>query len=149
MANPVLFSNAYVAISTTTAAAYAVLSGNKGVEAPMSRAELDNAAMGDDVEAKYPGILSVPITLTHRQDFTTAAGGIDKTIWPLFNSRTKIRVKVRPVNSAVASSNPSYIWPGAYITGITPITGSHGELLGNKIDIRIASGHTFTRSTTT
>src|SRR6185503_11769890 len=149
MADPVVFRNAYVAISTSTGSAYAVLSGNKSVEVPMSRAELDNAVMGDDAEAKYPGILGVPVTLTHRQDFTSAATGVDKLTFPLFNNRTKIRVKIRPVNAAVSASNPSYILPGAYIFGLTPISGSHGQLLENKLDIRIASGHVFTRSTST
>ena len=148
MADPTVFNNAYVAFTTSTgSAAYVVPVGLKNVQAPASRAELDDAAMGDDISATYPGIMTAPITARYRQNF--AAGGIDALAFTRWNAKTMFRFKMRAVNSAVAVGNPSYIWNRVYISGITPVQGAHGEILYNELQIRPASGGTFTRSTST
>lgn len=150
MPDPTVFRNAFTALSTSTgSAASANLQGNKSVSLPLSRAELDDAVMGDDIAATYPGILSAPISLEHRQDFTTAATGVDKKLWNLLNNRTAIRFKTRAVNSAVSSTNPSYLWSRVYVSAVTPLSGRHGELLVNRIELRPMSGCTVTRSTST
>lgn len=147
MADPVVFRNALVSLTTATGGSYAELTGNKEVQFPMSRAELADSAMGDDIAAFHPGIVSAPLTIVHRQDF--GAAGVDVKMWAPFNNRTAIKVKIRAVDSAVSSTNPSYIFNRAYVTSITPISGSHGQLLENRIEIRCASGGTLTRSTST
>lgn len=137
--------------SSTGSNTYNTFTGVKSAEMPINRAELDNAAMGDDIEGKYPGILSAPITVTYRQDFATGAAplAVDKNLWTYFNNRTALKIKLRGVNSAVSSTNPSYKEDRVYIFGITPIVGSHGQILENKVEFRPASGCTLTRSTTT
>jgi hypothetical protein len=150
MADPTLFQNGYVAATTATGGAtYTVLSGIKSASAPYSMAELDDAVMGDTVEAKYPGIISAPISVTLRQDFTSAAAGVDKLTYTRFAARSAFRVKIRAVNAAVSATNPSYLYSKVRIHNVTPIDGSHGALLENKVEFRPQSTCTITRSTTT
>lgn len=150
MADPVVFKNAYVAFSTSTgSASYTELAGVKTVEMPLSKAELADAVMGDVAEVMYPGIYSAPLSLTCRQDFTTAAAGVDKLLYARWQAETAFRVKIRPVDAAVASSNPSYIFDKMRIFSITPLSGSHGQLLENRASLKLGSGGTLTRSTST
>lgn len=114
---------------------------------PVSRAELDDAAMGDDINASFPGIQSAPISIRFRQNY--AVGGIDALAFARWNAKTMFRAKVRAVDAAVSSSNPSLLWTRVYIASITPISGAHGEILYNDVELRPASGGTFSRSTTT
>jgi hypothetical protein len=148
MANPVVFFNGYVAFTTSTASAvYVEVDANKSIEIPLSKAELANSVMGDSAETFYPGLISAPITVTHRQDFTTA--GVDKKFWTLWNAGTPFRMKVRPVDAAASSSNPSLIFTPVRVFSITPISGAHGALLENAVTIKLGSGATVTRSTST
>lgn len=150
MADPTLFTNAAVFFATSTGSvASAQIAGVKSVSAPYSQAELDDAVMSDGLDAKYPGIESRPISITCRQDFTTAATGVDKLVYTRQQNRTAFRVKLRPVNAAVSSTNPSYLYSKMRIFNSTPIDGSHGQLLENKIELRPSSGCTVTRSTST
>jgi hypothetical protein len=153
MAEPTLFQNGFIAITTSTGSStYVELPGVKSISIPFSNAELDDAVMGDVLEAKYPGLQSRPISITARQDFTTtlaATSGLDKRIYNLEENRTAVKVKVRPVDAAVSGPNPSYIWNRVRVFGSSPIDASHGELLVNKIEFRPASGCTVTRSTST
>lgn len=148
MADPVVFSNGYLALTTSTGSStYTAPVGLKSVSIPISRAELEDAAMGDDITATFPGIVSAPISARFRQNF--AAGGIDALAFTRWNSKTLFRAKVRPVNSAVATANPSLIWNRVYISRITPVQGQHGEILYNDIEFRPATGCSFSRSTST
>lgn len=148
MADPIVFANGYVAQTTSTGSStYTVPVGLKNVQIPISRAELDDAAMGDDISATYPGIMSAPVTARYRQNF--AAGGIDALAFVRWNAKTMFRLKVRSVNAAVSVTNPSFIWNRVYISSITPVQGAHGEILYNEVAFRPASGGTFTRSTST
>lgn len=150
MADPTLFQNGAVFFATSTGSvASAQLSGVKSVSAPFTNAQLEDAVMGDVLEAKYPGLQNRPISITCRQDYTTAATGVDKLVYTRQEARTAFRVKLRPVNSAVSSTNPSYLFTRMRIFNSTPIEGAHGELLGNKIELMPASGCTVTRSTST
>lgn len=152
MADPVVFRNGYFAVASSTSSnTYNVFVGVKSVQMPLSRAELDNAAMGDDIDGKYPGIFSAPVTVTYRQDFSTGAAplAVDKNLWTYFTNRTALKIKARAVNSGVTNVNPSYKEDRVYIFGITPIVGSHGQILENKVEFRPASGCTLTRSTST
>ena len=100
MADPVVFTDGYFALKDTTATGSPVeLSGNKEIRFNVSRAELDDAVSGDEHDAKYPGRKQIQVTVRHRQDFTT--DGVDDTIWPKFNSRTKQDFEIRPTGSAV------------------------------------------------
>lgn len=149
MADPVLFRNGYVAFTTSTSAAgsYTEVDANKSVQFPLSKAELDDRVMGDVAEVFYPGLISLPLTLTHRQDF--GASGIDQKFYALWNNGTAFRVKMRPVDAAVSTTNPSYQVTKARVFSITPISGAHGELLQQEVQIRACSGATLVRSTST
>jgi hypothetical protein len=151
MTDPVVFENGYVAFTTGTAtgAAYTEVAGVKSIRLSVSRADLDDAVMGDALEAKYPGILSAPLALECRQDFTTQAAGVDKLSSARLIGRTAFKVKVRAVDAAVADDNPSYIWTRVSIFNTSPIDGKHGELLVNKIDLKPRSGCAFSRSSST
>lgn len=150
MADPVVFENGYIAHTTSTGGTvYTEFSGVKSISMPISRAELDDSVMGDNLEAKYPGILAVPISVTARQDFTSAVTGVDKLTYTRLNARTAFKLKIRPVDSAVSASNPTYIWSKVRIFSTTPIDGAHGVALENKIELRAASGCAFSRSTST
>ncbi len=150
MADPVLFQNGYLAFTTSTAGTvYTALSGVKEIRAPFTHAELEDAVMGDVLEAKYPGLQQRPISAKARQDFTTAAAGVDKLVYTRQENRTAFKAKLRPVNAAVSSTNPTYIYSKVRIFQSSPIDGSHGQLLVNNIELRPQSGCTVTRSTST
>lgn len=153
MADPTLLQNAYVAISTSTGSAvYTELPGVKMVRMPINAAELDDAVMGDTLAAKYPGIFERPVSVEARQDFATAwaaTAGLDLKTNALLVGRTKVRLKIRPVDSAVGGTNPSYIYGAVRLFSTTPISAAHGELLKNALEFRPASGCTITRSTAT
>jgi hypothetical protein len=156
MANPVLFSNGYVGVATSsgvTAFTSAMnLSGVKSVAAPFSKADLDDAVMGDTMAAKYPGLMDIPITVVVRQDFTTggatfASFGNDKKFWTAWNANMAMSLQLRAVNSAGAVTNPKYTFSKVRIHNIGPINGSHGELLTQSVEFRTQSGCTVTRVT--
>lgn len=150
MADPTLFQNGAVFFATSTGSvASAQIAGVKSVSAPFTHAELDDAVMGDVLGAKYPGLQDRPISIVCRQDFTTAATGVDKLVYTRQENRTAFRVKLRPVNAAVSSTNPSYLFSRMRIFKSTPIDGAHGQLLENKIELKPCTGCTVTRSTST
>ena len=93
--------------------------------------------------------LPCPISITARQDFTSAVGGVDKFVHTRLAARTAFKMKIRPVNSAVSATNPSYILSKGRFHSESPLDGSHGSLLENKIEFRAQSGCTITRSTST
>jgi len=153
MADPVVFENAYVAVSTSTASAvYVELPGVKSITMPFTRAELDDSVMGDTIEAKFPGVLSVAVSVTMRQDFSTtiaATSGADKLIYLRLINRTAVRLKVRPVDAAVSGPNPSYIFGKMRFFTSSPLDGKWGDALEQKVDIKASSACTLTRSTST
>jgi len=155
MADPVLFSNGFFAWSTSTGAAAAdQVKGIKSIELPFSKAELANSVMGDGAATFYPGIMSIPITVQQRQEFTTGGAalgdfGADKEAWTRWNAGTKFRVKARAVNAAVSSTNPSYLFSGVSLFAYNPIKGSHGQLLESTLKFGLLSGCLVTRSTST
>lgn len=140
--------DAYVAATTATGSAvYTEITDNKSVEIPLSKAELSNSVMGDGAETFFPGLISAPISATFRQSFES--GGADAFFWARWNGEAKFRLKVRPKDAAVSTMNPSYIFNRVAVFGITPISGQHGALLENAVQMRILSGGTVTRSTST
>jgi len=153
MAEPTVFKNGYVAFTTSTASTtYLEIPGAKTISFPFSKAELANSVMGDVAETFHPGLISIPIELTTRQDFTTtvaATSGADKLFWNLWNGEAKFTIKARAVDAAVSGTNPSYKFSPCRVFSFTPIDGSHGQLLEQKVSIRLASTFALTRSTST
>jgi hypothetical protein len=153
MAEPTVFKAGFVAVTTSTASStYVALPGIKSASFPFSKAELANGVMGDVGEPFHPGLISIPIEVTLRQDFTTtvaATSGADKLLFNLWNNESKVRMKFRATNAGVSGTNPSYILTPVRCFAFTPVDGSHGALLENKASFRIASTFTLTRSTST
>lgn len=150
MADPTLGSNLYVAFTTSTASStYVALVSVREHNLPLSKAQLADGVMGDTLEPFFPGLVSAQIDLRLRQDYTTAAAGVDKKIYNLWNGNTAFKVKVRAVNSAVSSTNPSYLLSRVRVFDHTPVSAKHGELIENAVAIRPCTGCTLTRSTST
>lgn len=155
MAEATLFRNGYAAFTTSTASTtYLEIPGVKSISIPFSRAELANSVMGDVAETFEQGLFSIPIEISTRQDFTTtvaATSGADKLFYNLVNGGAKVKLKVRAVDSAVSGTNPSYLFSPVKAFSFTPIDGSHGQLLEQKVSVRLCSnaGTPWTRSTST
>jgi hypothetical protein len=149
MANPVVFSNGFFAISTSSGTAASTNFGNV-IEAqlPIALEELADNVFGDSARGTYPGVQTGDaITVKLKQDFTAAS--IDSKLWAIFNGRLKRNYKFRAVNSAVSTANPSYLC-AAYITKYAPLgSGKFGDKVDVDITIKIASGSSVTRSTST
>lgn len=148
MAEPTLFSNGYIAISTSTGSAvYTELVDAKSIELNLSMAELDNGVMGDGAEAFYPGLQQSEVTVRCRQSF--GATSADAIAFARMQARTPFRVKIRAVDAAVSTTNPSYILGKMYFFSGPGIAGAHGELLESEYRLLPGSPNTVTRSTST
>lgn len=149
MANPTIFTDGYFALTTATGSStYTEVDGTKEVRMPISREEVDDAAMDDDINAMFPGRMNAPISAKLRQDFTASTGN-DVKFWTLLNAKTAVRCKIRATDAAVSTTNPSYIFNKVRVYNITPVSGAHGEALVNEVELRVSSGGTVTRSTST
>ena len=148
MANPTIFVDGFLALTTSTGSStYLEVDAVKEVRMPISREEVDDAVMDDDIDAKFPGRVNAPLSAKLRQDF--GASGNDVKFWNLLNNKTPVKAKVRPTDAAVATANPSYIFSKVRVFSITPISGAHGEPLMNEIEFRMSSGGVLSRSTST
>ncbi len=153
MAEPTVLKNCYLAFTTSTASTtYVEVPGLKTISWTLSKAELANSVMGDVAETFHPGLISLPIEITTRQDFTTtvaATSGADKLFYNLWANETKFTIKTRAVDAAVSGTNPSYKFTPVRVFSLPPIDGSHGALLAPTASIRPASTFALTRSTST
>ena len=147
MADPVVFTNGKISWSTatTTGAAFAQIPGAKSVELNFSRAELADSVMGDSAEVSFPGLISAPVTVTQRQDFTT--DGADDLAWGKWNNKTKFRAEFAPVNAVLSATNPGYRYSAVYVQAIQPISGAHGVALEGNLQLRMLAGCVITRET--
>lgn len=137
MADPVLFKNAYLALGTSTAS-YVNFSGAlKTLGFPLSKAELANSVMGDVAETFEQGLESLQISATLRQDFTTG-NGVDGKFYGYWKNGTKLYALFKPVNTTTAATNPEFRCR-VKVFSVTPISGSHGELLANEVSMRLLS----------
>ena len=148
MAEPVLFKDGRAAWSTGTATGELTqISGIKSVELPLTKAELANSVMSDVAETFFPGLISSPITVVARQDFTT--GGVDDEVYGRWNSETAFHFEAAAVNATISTTNPAYRFNHVRVFAHTPISGAHGVLLENSFQLRMQSGCTVTRLTST
>lgn len=146
MAEPVVFKNGLARWSTATGnEPDAAISGVKSVELPLSKAELGNGVMSDDGEVFFPGLISAPISVTCRQDFTT--GGVDDEVWGRWNSETKFQFEAAALNSTLLVTNPAYRFSRVGVFASTPLNGAHGVLLENAFQLRMLSGCVVSRQT--
>ena len=148
MADPVVFTNGFLGLTTATGGTvYTHLVDTEEVTLPISREELDAAVMGDGAKTMYPGRLNSDITVRCRQSFSATSA--DSLLWPYFNNKTAVRCKARAVNAAVSTSNPSYKFDRVYVVNGPGIAGGHGAILKNTYKLVLAPGCIITRSTST
>ena len=137
-ADPVLYKDAYMALGTSTSSYVNFSASLKSLQFPLSKAELANSVMGDDAETFEQGLESLKITATFRQDFTTAATGIDKAMYTGWKNGTKYYALFKPVNTTTATTNPEYRCRVKIFTH-NPMSGAHGELLQSDVTLNLLS----------
>jgi hypothetical protein len=104
--------------------------------------QLDSTAMGDSWREYTGGLKSGTYTIEVLDDF--ASGSIDATIWGAFNTGTAVAVAVRPVNGAIATTNPEYQFN--VLPRIWNMGGSLGEMAAKSLTYPITGA--ITRDTT-
>lgn len=104
----------------------------KSVSLPMTIAQLDASAMGDDTTVFEPGLKGFSLELEFHSDFTDDED--DEDFYALWNDRTKFTVVIRPSADAIGAGNPSYTFTG-FISSWNPIQGAHGDLAGGSMTI--------------
>lgn len=104
--------------------------------------QLDSTAMGDSWREYTGGLKSGTLTVEFLDDF--AASSVDETVWSAFSTGTAVATAVRPVNTAIATTNPEYqqnILPNQWSMG-----GSLGEMAGKSLSFPLTGA--VTRDTT-
>lgn len=93
------------------------------VDLSLSSNEVETTTFGSNWRTVTGGIQSGTIKLDFYQDF--AAGAVDATIWPLFNSYAT--VVITPTSSTVSATNPAYT-AVCLVNQYQPIAGSVGDI---------------------
>lgn len=93
------------------------------VELSIESDDTETTSFGNSWRTRVGGLKQGSITLDWHQDF--AAGSVDATLFPLFN--TLATVVVTPTSGSVSPTNPSYT--GTYlVNSYSPIASSVGDL---------------------
>lgn len=90
----------------------------RNVQLTLNATELSSEAMGDSWEEVTGGLKAGTLSFEVLDDF--AASSIDSILWTAFNTGTNVACAVRPVNAAIATTNPEYQFsahPGQYQMG--------------------------------
>lgn len=93
----------------------------------LDAANLDSTAMGDSWVEATGGLKSGSLAVTFNDDFAAAA--TDVTLFPIFG--TVVTFIVRPVATAVSSTNPNYT--GSIFIAQHSVGGAVGELASKSL----------------
>jgi hypothetical protein len=93
------------------------------VELDLSADDLETTAFGGTFRERIGGLKSGSLKLQFMQDF--AAGAVDATIFPLFN--TLATVVITPTSATVSATNPSYT-AVCLVNSYIPHASSVGDL---------------------
>lgn len=141
MANaaPIVYTNAYVFISTSTSAPDTDLSSVvRSLEFTIEAEELDVTAMGTNGwRALAVGLKTGNINLNLYQDFESTGKAIDKKFYDLVNNAILFNLALRPFNAARTSDNPEYQVPVRSYTH-NPMSGEVGTVLMTPVRLRAA-----------
>jgi hypothetical protein len=86
---------------------------------------VDTTSMSSSaVKTQIGGLKTNTVTLDFHQDF--AASSVEATLYPLIGTNTIVLIK--PINTTVSVSNPSYSLADVLVTSWTPVNGGVGEL---------------------
>lgn len=84
----------------------------------------DVTAFGAQSKQNLLGLGDGTIAIDLFQDFD--AGSVDATVWPIHTSGSEVVIVVKPDNSAVSTTNPSYTMTGV-LPSYTPLDGQVGQ----------------------
>jgi hypothetical protein len=93
------------------------------VELALESDDLETTAFGGTFRERIGGLKTGSLTLQFMQDF--AAGAVDATLFPLFN--TLATVVIVPTSGTVTATNPSYT-AVCLANSYTPFASSVGDL---------------------
>lgn len=102
--------------------------------------QLETTAFGSSGHNFVAGLETVDVSLTLFNSYGSSE--IEDTLQGLVGTTTTIVIK--PEDTTVGASNPSYTVTGAFLASFTPIAGSVGEL--SSIDVNFVGG-TWARAT--
>jgi hypothetical protein len=103
-------------------------------------ADLDSTTMGDGWKESTAGVKSGTLALEFVDD--AAISSVDNLLWNVFGTVTAF--KIRPTDSVVGTSNPSYF--GNIFISQHNLGGSHGDLATKSMSFSLSGA--VTRSTT-
>lgn len=126
---------------------YVLIGGNNisdhvsSMEFEVEADDLDATVFGTaGYRSTLGGLKSGTLNLTIKGDY--AASQVDALLWPMFG--TVQTFEVRPTSAARSTTNPAYTG-SVLINGLTPITGSVGDLV--EFDVSWPTTGTVTRAT--
>lgn len=92
----------------------------------------DATTMGDKTRNEIAGLKVISCSLDMNQDF--ASGGLDETLFNLFDAKTIFEVIIRPENEAVSTSNPNFKFR-AFIKSYPILGGGAGDKAATSIEL--------------
>lgn len=95
------------------------------VAIPVSRADVQDTAMGAEGVSRLAGLRDEQIQLTFRQDF--AASEVDATLWPIYTAGTGVTAVVKPTSAAVGAGNPTFT-ATVLLLEYAPLDGEVGSI---------------------
>lgn len=110
------------------------------VELALESDDLETTAFGGTFRERIGGLKTGSLTLQFMQDF--AAGAVDATLFPLFN--TLATVVIVPTSGTVSATNPSYS-ALALCNSYTPFASSVGDIA--TLSVTWPTSGTVTRAT--
>jgi hypothetical protein len=93
------------------------------VELALESDDLETTAFGGTFRERIGGLKTGSLTLQFMQDF--AAGSVDATLFPLYN--TLATVVITPTSSSVSTANPSYT-AVCLVNSYSPHASSVGDI---------------------
>jgi hypothetical protein len=110
------------------------------VELALESDDLETTAFGGTFRERIGGLKTGSLTLQFMQDF--AAGAVDATLFPLFN--TLATVVIVPTSGTVSATNPSYT-AVCLANSYTPFASSVGDIA--TLSVTWPTSGTVTRAT--
>ena len=110
------------------------------VELALESDDLETTAFGTTFRERIGGLKTGSLTLQFMQDF--AAGAVDATLFPLFN--TLATVVIVPTSGTVSATNPSYT-AVCLANSYTPFASSVGDIA--TLSVTWPTSGTVTRAT--
>lgn len=135
----IVLTDAHVTVNSVDLSAHV-----RSVEVDFGRDEVEQTTMGDAARNFLPGLATQRITVTFANDYASAK--VDATISPLVSAGTSHTILVKPIDTTVSATNPSYSGT-AYCTSFNPVSGGVGDLHEAQAVFVPGNGTGFVRAT--